>query len=106
MTTVRSLERRGAFTLACMTLLIVVVLNMWLASALAEPLPLPKPAGPGGSCPHGYTSSGSCGITLRRHGGTTPPSHLHRRLRRDQRRRLLRATVRLGRTETSERGRQ
>jgi hypothetical protein len=27
--------------------------------ALAEPLPQPKPPGPGGSCPHGYTSSGS-----------------------------------------------
>ena len=29
------------------------------ASAHAEPLPVPKPAGPGGSCPHGYFSSGS-----------------------------------------------
>jgi hypothetical protein len=28
-------------------------------SALAEPLPQPKPAGPGGSCPHGYLSSGA-----------------------------------------------
>jgi hypothetical protein len=37
MTTSRSLERRGAFTLACMAVLIVVVLIMWLASALAEP---------------------------------------------------------------------
>jgi hypothetical protein len=27
--------------------------------ALAEPLPLPKPPGPGGSCPHGYLASGS-----------------------------------------------
>ena len=27
--------------------------------ALAQPLPLPKPASPGGSCGHGYTSSGS-----------------------------------------------
>jgi len=26
---------------------------------LAQPLPVPKPSGPGGSCPHGYTSSGS-----------------------------------------------
>jgi hypothetical protein len=25
--------------------------------AFAQPLPVPKPAGPGGSCPHGYTSS-------------------------------------------------
>jgi hypothetical protein len=29
------------------------------ASASAQPLPQPKPLGPGGSCPHGYTSSGS-----------------------------------------------
>jgi type II secretory pathway component GspD/PulD (secretin) len=27
--------------------------------ALAQPLPQPKPVGPAGSCPHGYTSSGS-----------------------------------------------
>jgi hypothetical protein len=47
--TTRSLERRGAFTLACMALLIVIVVVMWLASALAEPLPQPKLSGPGGS---------------------------------------------------------
>jgi hypothetical protein len=30
------------------------------ATALhAEPLPVAKPQGPGGSCPHGYTTSGS-----------------------------------------------
>jgi hypothetical protein len=28
-------------------------------AANAEPLPQPKPPSPGGSCPHGYTSSGS-----------------------------------------------
>jgi hypothetical protein len=28
-------------------------------TALAEPLPVAKPSGPGGSCPHGYMSSGS-----------------------------------------------
>jgi hypothetical protein len=27
--------------------------------ALAKPLPVPKPIGPGGSCPYGYTTSGS-----------------------------------------------
>jgi hypothetical protein len=27
--------------------------------APAQPLPQPKAAGPGGSCPHGYSSSGS-----------------------------------------------
>jgi hypothetical protein len=31
----RSLERRGAFTLACMAALIIVALIGWLASALA-----------------------------------------------------------------------
>ena len=59
MTTSRSLERRGAFTAACVRVLIVVALVMWLASALAEPLPQPKPPGPGGSCPHGWLASGS-----------------------------------------------
>jgi hypothetical protein len=28
-------------------------------AALAEPLPIAKPSGPGGSCPHGWLSSGS-----------------------------------------------
>jgi hypothetical protein len=60
MTTSRSLERRGAFTLVCITALLVIALVMWFISAVrAEPLPQPKPPGPGGSCPHGYTSSGS-----------------------------------------------
>jgi hypothetical protein len=35
--TARSLERRGAFTLVCMAVLIVIAVVMWLASALAEP---------------------------------------------------------------------
>jgi hypothetical protein len=60
MTISRSLERRGAFTLACMAALAIAALIMWLAGiALAEPLPLQRPPGPGGSCPHGYFSSGS-----------------------------------------------
>jgi hypothetical protein len=59
MTTARSLERRGLRTLICMALLVIVALIAWLASAPAEPLPVPKPPGPGGSCPFGYTSSGS-----------------------------------------------
>jgi hypothetical protein len=41
----RSLERRGAFTLACMAAAIVIALLMWLVSAFAEPLPLPKRRG-------------------------------------------------------------
>jgi hypothetical protein len=36
MTTARSLERRGAFTLACMAVLITVALIVWLASAFGE----------------------------------------------------------------------
>jgi hypothetical protein len=40
MTTARSLERCGAFTLACMAVLIIARLIVWLASALAEPLPV------------------------------------------------------------------
>jgi hypothetical protein len=37
-----------------------VVITVLLPSlALAQSLPQPKPAGPGGSCPYGYTSSGS-----------------------------------------------
>jgi hypothetical protein len=36
-----------------------VLLLLIAATALAEPLPVPKPTGPGGSCPFGYTSSGS-----------------------------------------------
>jgi hypothetical protein len=59
MTTARSLERRGGLTLVCVAVLIVIALLMWLASALTEPLPMAKPIGPGGSCPHGWTSSGS-----------------------------------------------
>ena len=32
-----------------------------ITTARAEPLPWPKPSGPGGSCPHGYfTSNGYC----------------------------------------------
>jgi hypothetical protein len=58
MTTSRSLERRGALTLACMAVVIVVAVVMWLASALAEP-PSRSLRGRGGSCPHGYLASGS-----------------------------------------------
>jgi hypothetical protein len=35
------------------------LMMLFATAALAEPLPVPKPSGPGGSCPHGYTSSGS-----------------------------------------------
>jgi hypothetical protein len=36
-----------------------IVAALTASVAAAEPLPVPKPTGPGGSCPHGYTSSGS-----------------------------------------------
>ena len=36
-----------------------LMLALVTTSALAEPLPVPKPRGPGGSCPHGYIASGS-----------------------------------------------
>jgi hypothetical protein len=44
--------RKGVAALAIIVILLA-------ALALAEPLPVPKPTGPGGSCPHGYTTSGS-----------------------------------------------
>jgi hypothetical protein len=38
MTTLRSLERRGAFTLACITALLAIALPMWfISTARAEP---------------------------------------------------------------------
>ena len=36
-----------------------LMLALATTAALAEPLPLPKPRAPGGSCPHGYITSGS-----------------------------------------------
>jgi hypothetical protein len=38
---------------------IMIVFALSARAALADPLPVAKPPGPGGSCPHGYTSSGS-----------------------------------------------
>jgi hypothetical protein len=38
---------------------ILAATAIMLTAAAAEPLPVPKPAGPGGSCPFGYTTSGS-----------------------------------------------
>ena len=39
--------------------LIAVLIVPVQSLAPAQPLPQPKPTGPGGSCPHGYTASGS-----------------------------------------------
>jgi hypothetical protein len=41
------------------SLAIFAVLVLSILPALAQPLPQPKPPGPGGSCPHGWMSSGS-----------------------------------------------
>ena len=38
---------------------IAALLLALTSPALADPLPVTKPPGPGGSCPFGYTSSGS-----------------------------------------------
>jgi hypothetical protein len=40
-------------------LIVFIVAGLLPTLTLAEPLPQPKPAGPGGSCPHGWVSSGS-----------------------------------------------
>jgi hypothetical protein len=38
---------------------ISIALALSTVAPLAEPLPVPKPPGPGGSCPFGYITSGS-----------------------------------------------
>jgi hypothetical protein len=40
-------------------LTLIAALLLAATAALAQPLPVPKAPGPGGSCPHGYFSSGS-----------------------------------------------
>jgi hypothetical protein len=42
-----------------LTTIIAALAAVIATAAVAEPLPQPKPPGRGGSCPHGYTSSGS-----------------------------------------------
>jgi hypothetical protein len=42
-----------------MKLATIITMLLLPALALAQPLPQPKPGGPGGSCPHGYAASGS-----------------------------------------------
>lgn len=37
----------------------IAALIVAATAASAEPLPVPKPVGPGGSCPYGYFTSGS-----------------------------------------------
>jgi hypothetical protein len=38
---------------------VTLIIAALITPALADPLPQPKPLGPGGSCPFGYTSNGS-----------------------------------------------
>src|SRR6516165_5838650 len=42
-----------------MRAMIIAAALVLVADAHADPLPQPKPSGPGGSCPHGYFASGS-----------------------------------------------
>jgi hypothetical protein len=39
--------------------MIIAAVLVLVTGARADPLPQPKPSGPGGSCPHGYFNSGS-----------------------------------------------
>jgi hypothetical protein len=50
---------RFRIILGLVWLLVLLGTLFILFGAWADPLPQPKPQGPGGSCPHGYTSSGS-----------------------------------------------
>jgi hypothetical protein len=41
--------------------IVAIIASLLLLSPALVQLPVPKPPGPGGSCPHGYTSCGpSC----------------------------------------------
>jgi hypothetical protein len=42
-----------------MKALIAAFMTLAAGVAYGQPQPLPKPIGPGGSCPHGYAASGS-----------------------------------------------
>jgi hypothetical protein len=45
-------------------IVVAVVLAFAATAAIAEPLPVPKPSGLGGSCPQGYTIvEPSCALT-------------------------------------------
>jgi len=43
----------------CVKAIVGAVLALSATAAFAEPLPVSKPPGPSGSCPHGYLASGS-----------------------------------------------
>ena len=62
----RRCRHRKRAQLAGLLIAAVVIASLLPSLALAQPLPQPKPLGPGGSCPHGYTSSGS--FCVRREG--------------------------------------
>lgn len=53
-----TLPRRW-FIFVALFVLALILIGLAIDRARAEPLPQPKPPGPGGSCPFGYTSSGS-----------------------------------------------
>jgi hypothetical protein len=52
-------------TITMHTVAIVFAALCCATLAMAEPLPVPKPIGPGGSCPFGYSASGSFCVPTR-----------------------------------------
>ncbi|MGB8550487.1 MAG: hypothetical protein WCD82_20135, partial [Xanthobacteraceae bacterium] len=63
-----------------MKAVLAIALALSADTALAQVLPVPKPGAPGGSCPHGYASSGAFCVpsahardaVLKPPGGTCP----------------------------------
>jgi hypothetical protein len=46
------------------TIFVAIILALSATAVLAEPLPVEKPRGPGGSCPNGFISSGFTGSAM------------------------------------------
>jgi hypothetical protein len=55
--------------------IVIIIIVLLTGYALAQPLPVAKPLGPGGSCPHGYTSSGSCTPSQRAQDAIAKPAN-------------------------------
>ena len=52
--------------------MIIVAALVLVIGARADPLPQPKPTGPGGSCPYGHFTSGSYCVPSRRAQDAVP----------------------------------
>jgi hypothetical protein len=48
-----------------MKVAVTIALALFASTVLAQTLPQPKPGSPGGSCPHGYTTSGAFCMPMR-----------------------------------------